>query len=834
MKTLIPFSRALWGLGGSLLLLPNIASAQTTGTVRGSLLDAKTGQALPFANVVLYRALPTDSSLVRGVQTEENGTFALEKLAGGQYTLRASVLGYAPLRRPLTLSAATPEVQLGTLRLAPSATRLGEVTVQGEKAAVVDNLDKKVINVAKDLTSVGGTALNVLQNVPSVNVDQTGQVTLRGTPNVTIYINGKPTGAAGGGRSVNLDQIPASRIETVEVMTNPSAKYDAEGSGGIINIVLKKQREDGVNGNLSANVGTGDKYNSSLSLNRRAGKLNLFMSYDWLQEAYRGHNSVHQYSALDGTAGSRFSRLTTITDQTGDNHQQRTTHSGRLGFDYAFSDQHTLTIAVQPSYTQNRLPEQLTTQLATRYAFREPGQPDSVSAAALSSNNLTRSRYPSVDYTLDYRRTWTAQPRRELTFGAVYSPLDGEQVLSQRQNEGQPLELLQRQDIHFTINQGAAQVDHVYPVGEKGRVDAGLKTTYRHTDGTYDFTREQNGEQVRDASRSNSYVFNEYVQAGYVQYQNETTHKLKVQAGLRVETTTLRGLLRNTGQEFPQDYVNFFPSATLAQALPHDQELQLSFSRRINRPDVSMLLPFTNYSDPRNYRVGNVALRPENINALELNHQKSWGGATLTSTIFYRLTQNEIQRRRTVDEAASATAGIVVTRATFVNAARNEAYGLELSLSQPLTKWWRLTANGSAFRNIVSATTGTEADFRNVAFTTRLNTTITPLKGLDVQLTGSYRSAFVTNQGQVAPLYSADVAASKRLLHDRGTLTARVSDVFNMNRFLVDVYGVGLESNISFKRETRVAWLGFSYRFGQGPAQRRQQPQGGGGGGIGG
>lgn len=822
---------ALWGLGGCLLLLPNLARAQNQGAIRGTLLDAGSQQALPFANVALYRA-GADSSLVTGAQTLENGSFALENLALGRYTVRASVLGYGPLRRAVELTTAAPTVALGPLRLQAAATKLAEVKVDGQRAAVVDGLDKRVINVAKDLTSVGGTAVNVLQNVPSVNVDQTGQVTLRGTPNVTIYIDGKPSGAAGGGRATRLDQIPASRIESVEVMTNPSAKYDAEGGGGIINIILKKQRDDGLNGNVSANVGTGDKYNTSLSLNRRKGKLNLFLSYDWQQEKYKAHNMVRQRSAIGEADGSRFANVTTITEQTGDNSQTNPTHAGRLGFDYTISEQHSLTVAVQPSYNQNRIPEQLTTLLTTTFAFRETGRADSVGSAAFQGNNLTYSKYPSVDYTLDYRRTWTNKPRRELTFGAVYTPLSGSQVLSQRQNEGLPLELLQHQDIHFTINQGSAQLDHVYPLGEKGSVEAGLKTTYRHTDGTYDFVRELGGENVLDASRSNSYLFDEYVQAGYAQYQNETAGKLKLQAGLRVETTTLRGLLRNTGQAFPQDYVNVFPSATVSRVLPHDQEVQLGFSRRINRPDVPMLLPFANYSDPRNYRIGNVALLPENINALELTHQKSWGGATLSSTVFYRLTQNQIQRRRTVDEAASAGTGYVVTSATFVNAARNETYGLELSLNQPLTKWWRLNANGSAFRNIVSSTTGTEADFRNVAYTGRLNTTVTPIKGFDVQLTGNYRSTFVTNQGQVGPVYFVDMAASKRLLHDRGTLTARVSDVFDTNRFVIDVYGVGLETNLVFKRETRVAWLGFSYRFGNEQQQKRQR--GGGGGGIGG
>lgn len=431
---------ALWGLGGC--LLPT-ASVTQTGAVRGTLLDEKTREPLPFDTVALYRAGASDSSLATGGQTLQNGSFILDKLGLGTYTLRASALGHAPLRRPFTLTAAAPSVALGPLLLVPATTDLAEVTVQGQRDPVVNGLDKNVINVAKDLASVGGTAVNVLQNIPSVTVDQSGQVSLRGTANVTIYIGGKPTGTAGGGRATRLDQIPASRIETVEVMTNPSAKYDAEGGGGIINIVLKKQRDDGVNGSVSANAGTGDKYNTSLSLNRRKGKLNVFLSYDWLEETYDRRTLVRQTATATEGAGPRFARISTLTDQLADGANGNTTHAGRLGFDYAFSDQHSLTLALQPSYNRNRNPEDLRTTLNTAYAYREPGQADSLSTATLRATNLVASKYPAIDYTLDYRRTWANKPRRELTFGAVYSPLKGQQVLRQRQNEGLPLELLQ-------------------------------------------------------------------------------------------------------------------------------------------------------------------------------------------------------------------------------------------------------------------------------------------------------------------------------------------------------------------------------------------------------
>ncbi|WP_400191255.1 TonB-dependent receptor domain-containing protein [Hymenobacter sp. B81] len=792
------------GLLVACLSLP--AAAQTAGSVSGTLLDHATRQPLPFASVVLLRA--QDSTLVTGAQTSEAGAFRLEKVPPGNYLLRATVLGYQPLRRRLSVAESQP-LGLGNVALMPATTQLKGVTVTGEKAPVVDNLDKRVINVAKDLTSVGGTATNVLQNVPSVSVDQNGQVSLRGTGNVTIYIDGKPSGAAGGGRAVNLDQIPASQIESVEVMTNPSARYDAEGAGGIINIVLKKQKQDGFNGSVAANVGTGDKYTGSLGLNRRQGRVNVFGNYDFRFDQRWGRNDSRQLNQVEGEQ--------IVTEQVSRNGQRSQTHTLRAGLDWNISPQHTLTVTAQPNLNTNSLPDALTTDIRRGSTLRRFG-----------ADNGIRSEFGSADFSADYRRTWDGQKRRELTANVVYSPVRGEQVLSQNQNVGLPDELVQRQVIDFQLTQSSTQLDYTHPFGEKARLDAGLKTTFRRSGGSYDFERAASGTAVyaRIDSLSNNYRFDEYVQAGYATYQGEAG-KLSYQGGLRTEHTTMRGLLRTTGLGFARRYLNLFPSATLAYQLSADQRLQLSFARRLNRPDAPLLLPFTNYSDPRNYRVGNTRLRPEYINALELGHQQSWGAATLSTTAFFRQTTGQIQRYRSVDTTLTRlnADGLVITRTSFVNVGQNSAYGLELSFNQPLTKWWRLNVNGSGFRNVVASTIGSTRFNRNYAYTARLNTTFTPLKKLDVQLTANYRSPNVTSQGRIDELYFVDLALKKDVLNDRGSLTLRVSDVFDTNRLRAQAYGEDLALDFRFKRESRVALLGFIYRFGndQAPARPRRR-----------
>ena len=303
-----------------LLLAARSAAAQGPGRVSGTLLDAASQQPLPYAGVVLLRA--ADSSFVAGAQTLETGAFALEKVPLGRYVLKATVVGYRTGLRPVELTAAAPALALGPLRLRVAATKLAEVVVKGERSIVTDNLDKKVIDVTKDLTATGGTAVDVLQNVPSVTVDQNGAVSLRGSANVKVFVDGKPTG-------VPLDQLPASSIQTIEVITNPSARYDAEGTAGILNIVLKKQRQDGWNGQASATAGTGGKYNTSLNLNDHQGKFNVFGSYDFRDDRRTGYGSLRQHTTRRDTTVLLTQNRTGVFQGIG--------HAMRLGLDYALT-----------------------------------------------------------------------------------------------------------------------------------------------------------------------------------------------------------------------------------------------------------------------------------------------------------------------------------------------------------------------------------------------------------------------------------------------------------------------------------------------------------------
>jgi outer membrane receptor protein involved in Fe transport len=808
----------------ALLNAPTLAQAQT-GAVRGTLLDATTGQPVPFASVVLLR-LP-DSTAVADAQTTEAGLFALERLRLGTYVLRANVLGYRTGRRTISLTSAAPEAQLGTLRLRPAATQLTEVVVQGERPPVTADLDKRVVNVAKDLTAVGGTATDVLQNVPSVAVDQSGAVTLRGSSGVTIFIDGKPSGAAGGGNGASLDQIPASSIDRIEVITNPSARYDAAGSGGIINIILKKNQRDGLNGVVAAGVGTRNKYNTSLTLNYRKGKLNAFGSYDFRHDQRFTNGSLDQTttaSVVDPVTGQPTATPHTLylrQDRNGQTYQ--TSNAVRLGLEYALPADQTLTLAVQPRFNQSSADE----ALRSRQNDFTLGQP--VRVGSTDRQNATAGHNHSADFTLDYRRVWPASPGRELTAGAVYTPLRSDNAItSNLLYVGDNTRAVQQQTFHNRLDQGAAQVDFTQPLGEKGRFEAGAKSTWRHYDNRYDFSSTQ-----PVLYQQSVFLYQEYIQAAYASLGGERG-KLHYQGGLRLEQTNTHGLQVITNQEFSRSYLNLFPSATLAYELPQDQRVQLGYSRRVQRPDQGELNPFPDRSDPLNLNTGNPYLLPEYIDLVELGHQKSFANkATLSATAFYSVESQTIKPFRQV--ITDPLTGNQVTSTSRINLGDEINYGLEVVGSLPLASFWKVSGTASAYRRIIQGSVAnSDITNANFVYTSRINATITPIKKLDVQVSLNYRSPVVTAQGRRQTSFNVDAAAKYTFLpQDRGTLTLRVSDVFNTLRFNFNAYGPGLDAVSYNKRESRVGFLNFSYRFGHDgeatkPRRKDEKEEGGG------
>jgi outer membrane receptor protein involved in Fe transport len=791
-------------------LVPGTLAAQTLGQVSGTLLDQGTRQPLPYANVWLRR-LP-DSTVVATTQTAENGTFTLAKVPLGQYVLRGEALGYRPARQLVALSAAAPIVSLGEWLVPPAAVQLGGVVVQGQKTAIIDDLDKKIINVSQDLNSAGGTAADVLQKVPSVAVDENGQVSLRGNTGVTLYLDGKPAPS-----SLRLDQLPASRLETIEVITNPGAKYSAQGAGGIINLVQKKQVKDDWNGDALVTVGTHDKYTASLSLSRKMGKFNFYSNANGLNNEFRGSSALQQVATADGR--------TTRTDQTGGTARHQTNKALRLGLDYALRPEQSLTLTAELYKNDLRHTNDFAT-LLTR------GTDPTI---RLQNQNLEADDLYTMRVSSNYRHTWAAHPGRELTASATYT-LDGGTVTTEQRVLDGPSSYprqARRQLLDVTIHRPSAQVDYSHPLDDKRRWGAGLKTDAMLTPGTADYAVQPTagGEFVSQEAGSYRYHYQQVIPQAYGTYQQKAG-KWDYQAGLRAEFTGLQAEVQPSGSA-SQRIFNLFPSATVARTLPHDQRLQLSYARRLNRPNFLQIIALPIYTDARNYVVGQPDLRPEYVHVAELGHQLNWKSTTLSTTLFGRFTNQAIQSLRTIDTLATRRSGQpdFITRTSYANFGRTTSYGLELSLTQPVTTWWKLIVNGSFYRSQVASYTGdgTRANFTGTAY---LLNTFSPTKTLAAQLSGDYRAPQVVPQGRVLAVYGVDVALRQRLFHDRAALTLRVSDLFNTRRQYTQLGAEGLTADLQTKYETRVGYLGFTWFLGTNKPSSNldNQPKGDGGG----
>lgn len=792
------------------IAFPGLAQTNNpaTGTLKGKLMESGTKEPVSFATVALL-SMP-DSVVAGGVSADENGDFSFQNLAFGKYILKISMVGYVTKRVPaIILSENHPTLNVGTIPVLSGAKTLSGVEIVAQKNLVDYGLDKQVLNVSKDLSSVGGTASDALKNAPSVAVDIDGNVSVRGSSNVTVLVDGKNTGQSA---QTILSQTPASAIEKIEVITNPSAKYDAEGMGGIINIILKKDGRQGFNGNVALNLGTYDNHNASLNLNYRYKKFNFFTGYDGMQNSRRGTYALNRSTTF--TPAGETKPSTSFLEQRQSGRRLAQTHIPKIGFDYNLTEQQSLTFSVKLFSNGWNENEKVTNLLWNA------DRPEDIRYTRLGT---TKNNIDVTDYAFSYRKGF-AKKGQELTASAVYTSITGsfdrfyyqyDTDISGNNIGGENREnFLQK----FKVHPFFAQADYVHPVGEKGKVETGAKRSQRvlntgFTGEKFDYN--QNAF-VIDALTTSEYGYAEHVNAAYANYAN-AWKKLSYQFGIRAEQTDILVTDKSNDKQYKNPYFNLFPSAFLSQEINENLKVQLNYSRRVNRPNYEALNPFVNYSDPLNIWYGNPFLKPEYIDSYEGSYLKFWKTGSLTTTGFYRQVHNVIQQVRQVVNADTANN-------TYVNLNDGSSYGLEMSGSQALAKWFRLSGNAAAFNYKVSGTPlGVEANSSKFSWLGRLNANITLPKDFSGQVSVNYRSPQALAQGTRDAIYNTDVSLKKDVLNKKGSLTLRVSDVFNTLRWNTEISGEGLTYDLQTKRQTRIVTLGFAYRFGEQEKRRRQE-----------
>jgi outer membrane receptor protein involved in Fe transport len=777
-------------------------------TVRGTVTDAG-GQTIPLASVVL-RGM-RDTTYMTGAATDMDGRFAV-KVRPGKFTLKISFISFDDLVMG-DVNTLAGDVDLGTLTLRPKSELIDEVTVTAEKGAIQLQLDKRVYNVDKDLSNRGSNAQDLLNNIPSVSVDVDGNVSLRGSQNVRILIDGKPSSLTGMSGSDALRRMPSGMIDRVELVTNASARNDAEGEAGIINIVLKKDRRDGLNGAIETSVGWPHNHSVSGNINYRQGKWNVFSN---LGVSYRQNPGV-------GKSYQQFFQTDTTFSYSRDRVHSRTSYGGnfRLGTDWSPDAKTSVTVSGMYGRTWGDNEAELN--------YSDMDSEGAVSR--LVQRNETERELPqNGEANLNLRRTFKV-PEQLLTFDARWfynEEFRDSQIDETSASYAAPL--IQRVNNDQTETNYLLQTDYVHPFGKyEARIETGLKANMRQL--TTDYSVEQQSDTGTWAALtqfSNNFVYDEKIYAGYVMGKMKVK-ALSMQAGVRAELSDIGTRLLLTDEANDWLYFNLFPSAHLSYELKKGNTLQLSYSRRISRPGPRELLPFMSLSDNRNIRMGNPDLQPEFTNSFELGHLKNWAKGTLLSSVYYRYRTGV---RQNISEADST--GRIISFP--VNMATQHAVGIEFNFSYELFRWWRFNMNGNGYYSrSEGAYEGQVLSVQTFSANGRLMTRFTIAKRLELQTSFNYTAPENTPQGFTKSMYNWDAGASIDVLKGNGTVSLSVRDILNTRKRRWETDTPEFHSESEFQWRQRQITATFTYRFNQKKRTRTERgsgPEGGGGGGM--
>ena len=766
-----------------------------TGKVIGVLRDSASREPMEFASVALLRS--RDSSIAGGTLTDAKGNFRMEELMPGRYFIRITSIGYRQLdSKPFLLTPQDPLKDFGNVWMPPSQRILKEAEVVGEKVEYTNSLDKKVYNVDKTLINAGGSVSEVLQNIPSVNVDIDGKISLRGSEQVTVLIDGKPAGLTGDNRGAILQQLPASSIEEIEVVTNPSSKYDAEGTSGIINIKTKKGKNPGINGNITVGAGTNDKYNASLSLNRRTKKSNSFFNYSYRDDR-------RDFSSNTTRTNTYFPGSLSYFISDGDGYNDNISNNFRAGIDLYLNDYNTLGFSGSfNDRIEYRDDDNFT---------REENALRSV-VGGFDRFSKTDEDNQIADGSIDYRRTFPGS-KKELTASMSMNRSDrtaSNDLATTFPYDVSLSDLKQQLNTSNVSYNGTAQVDFVLPQSTF-KLEMGLKTTYRSNDSRqssdrYDFDTQ---EWINDDTFTDRFIFDEWVYAGYLQWSGRWKI-FELSAGLRAEQTLLGGTSESADTSFTRDFLNLFPSGAIKYTFSEGKDIQLSYSRRISRPREQQLNPFRNISDSINVFVGNPGIMPELTNSLELGYVGRFGEQSYSFSVFYRQTLDNSQRFRTVDDSTQ------VSTQTFVNYGSSENLGFEFVLRNSFLKLFTTSLSATLFYNVVDGTNiAPELSSEVWSGDVRGSVSVRVNKQFSLQLTGNYMAPREQPQGTFRGMSGVDFGFKYEFKGGKWTLNGSVSDIFDQRNFTIDNRAVGVRLEAVRKRETRVGSFTLTYRFGK-------------------
>lgn len=763
-----------------------LAAQQTTYFVEGVVVEAGTNQFIDYATVVANDA--ATGELITGTTTELGGRFSLEVPTTDVF-VEVSFIGFSN-KKIENIKFNGRKANLGTIKLGEDQQMLEEVVVTAEKSTTEFKLDKRVFNVGTDLSSTGASALEVLNNVPSVNVSIEGQVSLRGATGVQMLINGKPSVLADDSGNA-LGTITADMIEKVEVITNPSAKYEAEGTAGIINIILKKEEKKGLNGSLSLNTGVPHNHSIGLSMNRRTEKFNLFTQ---MGVGYR---------EIPTETININSNLRTNQDliSTGEQFRNENFYNIILGADYYVNPQNVITLSGSFAYEIEDQPSE------TNFSFLSDG----VQQQAWRRTEVTEATNPKLQYELQYKRDFTDHKDHQLLFSAIgnYFGKDQSSVFFHEFNVGDVTQNDQTTATNFQEGKFTFNLDYTKPFGDQWTVETGAQYVLNDVSNDFAVNNEVNGIFVPDPNLTNVFEYDQKVLGVYTTGAYEAD-KWGIKLGLRVENTDLSTLLVNTNEGNSQKFTNLFPSFATSYKISEGMSLQGSFSRRIYRPRLWDLNPFFNIRNNFSVRAGNPLLLPEFTNSYEVGSIFIFEKVSLNVNVYHRYTSDRIERVSTFVD------NVNIWRPE--NIGTNKATGIEANFKYSPAK--KVTINGDANYNIFQRDgmfNDQVFDFSADQWSSKLTTKYKVSQTLDAEVTGRHESREQTIQGMIAANTFFDLGLRYKIMKGRGVFSFSVRDIFAAR---VRQNTVDQPDFFLFNRSQRGRFitLGFSYGFGKGEA----------------
>lgn len=787
-------------------------------TVTGTVLDQETGTPLEYATIVLQSVRAPEK--ITGGITDANGKFNVEAMAG-MYNISIEYISFNSQK--MENQNLSESKDLGTIRLSPNVEQLEAVEVVGEKTTVEVRLDKKIYNIGKDLTTSGATISDALNNVPSVTVDVEGVISLRGNENVRILINGRPSALAGFGSTDALRQLPADAIDKVEVITSPSARYDAEGTAGILNIILKKEKTLGFNGTVNTSLGYPEAAQITTNLNMRTDKFNIFTTFGYSYRQPPG-NALFDNTFSQG----EFTRIREDRDI----ERESNSFNINLGMEYFLTEKSSLTGSF---FTRLSDDEDLTENDNERFI-----------GSALNSRTLRTELENEDDKTYQVALNYVNNINdkgHKLTADFQYSRGDEEVFTVIEENNTFPntlllaLENVREREVE---DEFLIQSDYVLPIGD-AQFEAGYRGTFKENvnDFRLDTLNQASGEFELNRNLTNTFTYNENVNALYAQYGNKF-NKFSFLFGLRLENTEQIGkvdsefdadalqeiLGADVDLNFNKNFLGLFPTVNLIYELAEDENISLGYNRRINRPRGFFINPFPSRSSRTNIFQGNPDLDPAFANAFDLGYLKRWKKLTLTSSIYYQRETNSFERVQE-DTGQLTSDGIQIIRSIPINLSTNQRYGGEVGALYNPTKWLRL--NGS-FNFFIFEKEGffNGVDFgaSNTSWFSRFSSKVSLPKKIEWQTNIFYRGPSENAQTRDEGIFSLDLAFSKDVLKDKGTLSFNVSDAFNSRKRRSFTETQFFTSDSEFQFRERQFTLSFLYRFNQPKERGRQQRQG--------